>query len=252
MSKDGYKNILGFNIFNGRREALLAELEQRAAAASGNLCLFYANSNFLQQCHGDVARFSQPDIVIANDGIALDLAARFLTGSPFAANLNGTDFTPYLITAGHTFKRVFLLGGAPGVASRASAALAAHPGVELVGHANGYDDMQDEAALIARINEAKPDVLLVALGNPKQEYWLLQHRANLQVKLLVGVGALLDFLSGNVARAPLWVQRIHCEWLFRLLGEPRRLFRRYTVEMGRFFLLCFRYQRQQTVAGKRV
>lgn len=236
------KTILGFPIFNGSREALRAELEHRAELVSGPLCLFYANSNLLQLCHGEAARFSEPGILIANDGVALNLAARLLTGTPFAANLNGTDFTPYLVRTSPIFRRVFLLGGQSGVAAGAAATLAAS-GVEVVGHADGYGDMSDEAALLARINGARPDVLLLALGNPRQEQWLLAHRDVLDVKLLVGVGALLDFLSGRVPRAPRWVQQLRCEWLYRLLGEPRRLLRRYTLEMGRFFWLCLRDRR---------
>lgn len=244
MGYEQYKNILGFYVFNGNADQLITELEQRTADSTDNLCLFYANSNFIQQCHADVDLFTSQNIIIANDGIALDLAARYLTGSAFSTNLNGTDFTPYLIQTSSLFKRVFLLGGKPGVASAAASILASQPGIKVVGYADGYDCMNDEVSLIEKINAAAPDILLLALGNPKQEYWLLQHKDRLQVKLLVGVGALLDFMSGNVPRAPLWIQHLKCEWLFRLFGEPKRLFRRYTIDMARFFWLCIQYQKR--------
>ncbi|SIQ61024.1 beta-1,4-glucosyltransferase [Aeromonas sp. RU39B] len=242
------KNILGFHLFNGSAPELIALLSDKVRAFPNRVSLFYGNSNLFNHCHRDVASFSRPEVVMANDGIALDVAARLLTGSPFAANLNGTDFTPRLMRESALFRRAFLLGGQPGVASRAAITLMGQ-GIEVVGEANGFADMSDEAALIERINQSQPDILLVALGNPAQEYWILRHREQLAVPLVVGVGALLDFLSGRVSRAPNWVQAVRCEWLYRLALEPRRLLRRYTLDMGRFFLLCLMSLRH---AGGRV
>jgi len=247
MGQPGIKHILGYAIFNGTAEQLTAEIETRLARL-GQVCLFYANSNLMQLWNGQQASLQQEDIIIANDGIALDLVAKALTGSRFVANLNGTDYTPHLLASSAHCKRVFLLGAKPGVAERAAAGFARLEGVTVVGCADGYGQMADEAALIQRINDSGAQVLLVALGNPRQEAWLLANRQALKVPLLVGVGALLDFMSGNVKRAPAWVQRLHLEWLYRLLGEPGRLLRRYTLEMGRFFWLCFAYERQQRKA----
>ncbi|MFC3913518.1 WecB/TagA/CpsF family glycosyltransferase [Pseudaeromonas sharmana] len=234
-----YKRILGFDIFDGEKEQLVAHLDQQLT--HGQVCLFYANSNLLQHCYREAAHYQGPGIVIANDGIALDAVAVALTGSRFTANLNGTDFTPYLLQHSQHCRRTFLLGGRPGVAE-AAARRFGELGIEIVGHADGFGAMQDLPALLARINALRPDAILVALGNPAQERWILQHASQLQARLLVGVGALLDFMSGNVKRAPAWVQRLHMEWCYRLCGEPKRLLRRYTVEMAWFFVLCLRWR----------
>jgi beta-1,4-glucosyltransferase len=95
--------------------------------------------------------------------------------------------------------------------------------------------------LCQRINASGADIVLVALGNPRQEEWIRQNMGALNANLLVSVGALLDFLSGGVRRAPMWVQKIRFEWLYRLAQEPQRLLRRYTVDIARFLYLCLRY-----------
>lgn len=241
MEPASVKHIMGYAIFNGTADQLTAEIESRLARL-GQLCLFYANSNLMQLWHGKQSSLQQEDIVIANDGIALDLVAKAITGSRFVANLNGTDYTPYLLASSAHCKQVFLLGAKPGVAERAAARFGQLDGVRVVGTADGYGQMADEAALIQRINASGAQALLVALGNPKQEAWLLAHRHELKVPLLIGVGALLDFMSGNVKRAPAWVQTLHLEWLYRLIGEPKRLFRRYTIEMAWFFVQCLRWR----------
>jgi beta-1,4-glucosyltransferase len=87
--------------------------------------------------------------------------------------------------------------------------------------------------------------MLVAFGNPLQERWILDHADALRAPLIFGVGALLDFLSGNARRAPNWVRRLRMEWLYRLLNEPRRLLKRYSWDLIVFFRQCLR-------AGKRL
>lgn len=239
MTQRHDKRILGFDIFDGEKDQLVAHLDQQLA--NGQTCLFYANSNLLQHCYRQAQHYQGAGIVIANDGIALDAVALMLTGSRFTANLNGTDFTPYLLQHSQHGRRTFLLGGRPGVAE-AAAHRFGELGIEIVGHADGFGALHDLPALLAQINALRPDVLLVALGNPAQEQWILQHASQLEVRLLVGVGALLDFMSGNVKRAPEWVQHLHMEWFYRLCGEPKRLLRRYTIEMAWFFVLCLRWR----------
>jgi beta-1,4-glucosyltransferase len=100
---------------------------------------------------------------------------------------------------------------------------------------DGYSMWQDEAAVNQEINNAKPDILLVALGNPLQEEWILRHRTSLQIPLIFAIGALLEFLSGSIPRAPQILRRLRLEWAFRLAREPRRLVGRYTIGMLKFF-----------------
>ena len=106
------------------------------------------------------------------------------------------------------------------------------PGIKIVGMHLPHQMALGEKEIpevIAKINEAQPDVIWVGLGSPKQDYWMHQHRQVLQAPVMVGVGAAFDFLSGKKAQAPKWMQRSGLEWLFRFCCEPRRLWRRYLI-----------------------
>ncbi|WP_293776182.1 WecB/TagA/CpsF family glycosyltransferase [uncultured Oxalicibacterium sp.] len=205
--------------------------------------LFFANTNFVVQCRSLLPRMQDESVVIVNDGIGLNLASRLVNGQQFAENLNGTDFTPYLLGQAERPLRIFLLGGTPRALAKAEEHVRSRLGQQVAGTCNGYGDLYD-AALIARINQAQPDIVLVALGNPKQERWILDHRDVLSAPVLMGVGALFDFWAGEKSRAPKWVQGMKLEWLYRLALEPRRLMRRYTVDVVKFFVLCYRHRQR--------
>jgi exopolysaccharide biosynthesis WecB/TagA/CpsF family protein len=168
--------------------------------------------------------------LVLNDGVGLEMATR-LAGQRFHYNFNGTDLFPRIfqdLARPEAPLRTFLYGAAPGRADAAAAHIRERfPGVEVVGTVDGYQ--QDDEAVVERINAAAPDLLLVAKGNPLQEEWIHRHAPRLRVKVATGVGALFDFLSGNVPRAPAWMRRAKVEWVYRLLREPRRLFMRYVV-----------------------
>lgn len=95
--------------------------------------------------------------------------------------------------------------------------------------------------LIVQINRSRPDIVFVGMGCPFQELWLIENRSRLKVPVLIGVGAAFDFLSGDKKQAPLWVQNIGFEWLFRLLNDPRRLWYRYTIMNAHFCLLLTKH-----------
>ena len=94
--------------------------------------------------------------------------------------------------------------------------------------------------MLDEINHSGADILLVGLGSPKQDYWMAMHRENIRIPVLIGAGAAFDFLAGTKPQAPRWMQRSGLEWLFRLLCEPRRLWRRYLIGNLRFVVLMFR------------
>ena len=167
--------------------------------------------------------------VLLPDGAGIELAAR-LHGQRMVANLNGTDLCPaLLVEAAARGKSVFLLGAKPGVAATAAARLTdLIPSLRIAGTRDGFEGSKPEGA-IAAINASRADILLVAMGVPKQDIWLHRAHDSLHPDLVLGVGALLDFLSGNVPRAPVWMRRARLEWLWRLAMEPRRMFGRYVI-----------------------
>lgn len=216
------------------------------------ISLLFANSNFIVKCQALLKRMYNDSVLIVNDGIGIDIVAKFLHGHAFKANLNGTDFTPYLFGESSRPLRVFLLGGRPDIVEKAADHVSNKLNQAVVGYCDGYSGLRNSAEVIARINRAKPEVLLVALGNPLQEEWILNHRDELNVGVVTGVGALFDFWAGDKPRAPRLVQKMRMEWLYRLCHEPRRLMRRYTVDMLVFFAQCFRYRNTDfTSAGLR-
>ncbi len=166
-----------------------------------------------------------------------------LLGCPLPERVAGSDLLePLLNLAAERRWRVYLLGGAPGSAEAATKTLTETLGVHVVGWDDcriGIDGADPGGESIARASAAKPDLILVGLGPPKQELWI--HRAADAVRpaVALGIGAGLDFLAGRYKRAPRWVSRIGFEWAFRLLQEPRRLWRRYLIEGPRFALVVF-------------
>jgi beta-1,4-glucosyltransferase len=207
------------------------------------ISLLFANSNFVVKCKALLNRMYNDSVLIVNDGVGLDIVAKFLHGRAFKANLNGTDFTPYLFRESARPLRVFLLGARPDTVKRAAEYVERELGQVVVGYCDGYRSLRNSEQVVDRINRSEAEVLLVALGNPLQEEWILNYRDALDVSVVTGVGALFDFWAGNKPRAPEVIQKMRLEWLYRLCHEPRRLLRRYTVDMLVFFAQCLKYRK---------
>lgn len=179
------------------------------------------------------------DLVVA-DGMPVVVASRLL-GSPVAERVTGADLVPRLA---HLSRRkrygIFLLGATPEVCGVAASRLE-KMGARIVGRLSPpvcLPDEFDNDHILAEIEKANPDILLVAFGSPKQEVWINQHRDRLKVPVCIGIGGSLDFLAGKVARAPGWMQRAGFEWVYRIWAEPRRLVLRYlkdAIGMARYF-----------------
>lgn len=199
-----------------------------------------ANVDFLvQSLHDRELRriMLEADLVLC-DGAPVRWASHLL-GNPLPERVAGADLVPALLEAaeenGH---RIFLLGAAPGVAAQAVDRIRQRwPHTVVAGHfsppvANLLEMDHDE--IVRQIRKAKPDLLLVSFGCPKQEKWISMHLQNLGVPVVIGVGATIDFLAGRVSRAPPWMRRSGLEWLFRLLQEPARLHLRYRANLREF------------------
>jgi N-acetylglucosaminyldiphosphoundecaprenol N-acetyl-beta-D-mannosaminyltransferase len=137
--------------------------------------------------------------------------------------------------------RHFFYGGAPEVAADLARTLQARfPGLQVAGVCSppfGSLSVEEDRAMSAQIAASQADIVWVGLGAPRQEQWMSEHRGRVGAPVLIGVGAAFDFLSGRKRQAPPWIQRRGLEWLFRLLSEPRRLWRRYVLGYPRFVVL---------------
>lgn len=179
------------------------------------------------------------------DGVPLVWASRLL-GTPLPGRVNGTDlFEGVCAAAPAAGLRVFFLGGMPGAADAAARVLRErHPGLEIAGTCCpplGFErDEEESRRVVEAITAAEPHVLVVGLGAPKQELWMYENRARVGVPVSLGIGGSFELVSGMVKRAPRWMQRAGLEWLYRLLREPGRLWKRYAVTNPRFVWIVLR------------
>jgi alpha-1,3-mannosyltransferase len=227
-----------------KEQALSLALAAIATKRSYMICFANAHTVNTARQSDSFSRALQQGLVL-NDGIGVNLASRWLYRTPFPDNLNGTDFTPELLDrlAGGT--AVFLLGGSHGVAERASRAIKAQHGhIQVVGTQHGFFEKEDESEILARIAESGANIVLVAMGHPRQEIWVGQNIDSLNATVMC-VGALLDFYAGTARRAPLWLRRLRMEWIFRLLCEPRRLARRYMIGNATFLANIIKSDRHE-------
>lgn len=188
--------------------------------------------------------------LVLADGWPVVTAARML-GRPLPERVPGSDLVPALCKRAHQQRRplrLYLLGGMPGVPQRAKANIEARwPPVQVVGVDSpplGFEsDDAENAAILTRIAAARPDVLVVGLGAPKQELWVHAHQHQIAAPVALCVGATIDFLAGEKKRAPRWMRRARLEWLHRLASEPRRLARRYARDAWIFPQLVWKERR---------
>jgi len=165
------------------------------------------------------------DLVVP-DGAGVVWAAHF-NGDAMPERVAGYDLVQNLLAKASTKKyRIYMLGGAPGIVEQAkNTAEKRYPGVQIVGTRHGFFTKNDESEIIKNIKSSHPDVLLVALGVPRQEKWLSEFIEEIGVPVGIGVGGTFDVMAGVVKRAPVWMQNAKIEWLYRLLSEPKRAIR---------------------------
>ena len=174
--------------------------------------------------------------LVLPDGIGIKMAADLL-GVPLKQNVNGTDLFPRLCQLLEARDAsLFLLGGQPGVADKVAEVIRAQwPRLRLAGVRDGFFGVAEEGEVAAEVRASGADVVLVARGVPMQDVFIDRHLHQLGVKVAMGVGGLFDFVSGRINRAPVWMRDSGLEWVYRLMQEPSRMWRRYLV--GNFSFL---------------
>jgi exopolysaccharide biosynthesis WecB/TagA/CpsF family protein len=184
--------------------------------------------------------YRKADLVLA-DGMPLVWVSK-LAGKPLKEKVSGSDlFLELCEDAEKNGLSIFLLGSASKEIVEATAARLKekHPGLKIAGAYSpsfGFEKRPEENEAIENmINAAKPDMLFVGVGAPKQEKWISAHGSRIEAGVALGVGASFDFVAGSVKRAPVWMQRSGLEWLFRVIMEPKRMFKRYFIDDFAFF-----------------
>ncbi len=226
--------LFGFDLVHGERSQVAREIARLGALAVADQCVSiqFINAHCVNVLAHDAeyrTALHQADFLLP-DGSGLAIAAQ-LAGVTLGDNLNGTDLFPDICQhAANAGLPIFLLGGKPGVAAGASRAMRSRfPHLRIAGTRHGFWSAEEEAAMIEEINESGAAILFVGLGVPLQEKWIARVRDRLDARVVLGVGGLFDYYSGVIARAPDFVRAAGCEWVWRLMQEPARLFVRYIL-----------------------
>lgn len=223
-SRVPYVHVLGIPVANVTEEEAVALIGEMVTSRRPHQ-IVTVNPEFLVEAQRN-APFRRvlctADLVLA-DGVGVALAAR-LYRQPLRARLPGADLVVRLAAeSARRGWRPFFLGGLPGVAEQAAAALQARwPALCVAGCYAGTPTPDETPELIVRVRRAEPDILFVAYGYPKQELWIARYKEALGVPVMMGVGGTFDYLAGVVPRAPAWMRRWGLEWLYRLYRQPWR------------------------------
>lgn len=248
--------ILNIQISNISMQEMLANLEQGVVLTP--------NVDHLMKLQHDADFFhiyKSADYRVCDSQVLL-YASRFL-GTPLQEKISGSDLFPafYKFHADNKDIKIFLLGGLEGVPDKAAATINQKINREIVvGYYSppfGFEsDEQECLAIVERISRSGATVLAVAVGAPKQEKWIYRYKSHLpMVKIFMAIGATVDFEAGVIRRAPSWMSRLGVEWLYRLMNEPNRLWRRYFIDDLPFFYLLLKqrlslYKNPLTASGQ--
>ena len=240
--------ILGVPVWRGSLKELVADIDS-AAQSNGKSIFDYANIHALNLAYADsrLREFYKECESVFCDGVGVKWAADFL-GRSINERFTPPDWIDLLADQCVAKERsLFFLGGKPGVADKARSNLAdRHSGLRIAGTHHGYFDKNPESLgnqqVVNLINRCNPDILLIEFGIPMQELWLSENTDRLSAPVFLAVGAMFDYLAGDVPRGPRWMTDSGLEWLSRLIIEPRRLWRRYIIGIPQF---CIRILRQK-------
>jgi N-acetylglucosaminyldiphosphoundecaprenol N-acetyl-beta-D-mannosaminyltransferase len=233
-------NIMGVPVDNvTMKEAL--EIVYRFLSENSIHAIYTPNSEIMMAAQREPylkTILNDADLLVA-DGAGVVLASRIL-GKPLPEKVAGFDLVKSVLKISENKSiSFFLFGSKPGVAEEAQKnILRLYPWVNIVGCQNGYFNKDEESKIIDNINSSNADILLVALGAPKQEKWIHENKSKLNVKVCIGVGGTLDVFAGKVKLAPKFFRKNGLEWLYRLYREPRRFIR--MLDLPRFILLAMK------------
>lgn len=230
-NKESTIRVLGVNIWNGSMDRALTWLVERIHSKKSTEVVFANANNLNIACEQRNLKdyFNQSTRVFA-DGSGLALAAK-MCADRFLENVNGTDMFPLLCAELEKKKsKVFLLGAEPEVLEGTIEKIkSCYPKLPIAGYHHGYfgDDETSHKKIISKINHSSADLLVVAMGTPMQEFWLAKYAAELEAPVKIAVGGLFDFIAEKNSRAPMWMRQSGIEWIWRIIQEPKRMWRRY-------------------------
>lgn len=221
--------ILGVSIDNITIDEA-SQITKELINSSNKSCkmIFAPNTEFIMCAQKDEEFFNilKQGSFLTPDSVGVMIGAK-LQNKKFKARIPGQVYFRKIIDDSQKYGySIYLLGGEPGIPEKTKEnLLKIYPKANIVGVHHGYIDSEEEKKVIEEINRLQPNVLFVAMGAPKQEKWIYNHRNELKVDVAAGQGGTFDYESGKIPRAPLWIQKIGMEWLWRLIRQPKRIVR---------------------------
>lgn len=250
-------DFAGIPIHDSSMEELVRHIDENLVQnVSTHIIALNPDSFLVSQRDAEFKRILSSAEFVICDGVGIMIASRLFSERRIEHRLVGLELMLRLcaLSASEGYG-IFLFGGTGGAAECCARALQVRfPSLRVLGFYEPpfVEDERflDNSKIVEKINNLKPDIVFVSLGAPKQEKWIEHHRRELTAAILMGVGASFNFIGGKIPRAPVWMQRIGLEWLFRLLVEPRRLAERYLIGVPHFFLVTVQlYFRSQLRKG---
>lgn len=235
-------SVLGFPVDLLTMESALATIEEFIAEGGSHVVVTADAAGLVtatqDEEHAEVLRSA--DLVTADSVGVLWAGKR--AGHPFPHRVSGVDLAEKLIArSADKGYRVYFLGAAPGVAEQAAEKMRLKfPGCNIVGARHGFFPAESDSVVAVEVAEFKPDVLLVAMGIPRQEKFIAKTREIIKAKVAIGVGGTFDVLSGNIKRAPKVIQKLKLEWLWRLIKDPKKI--KKTSALPRFVWRVLRHK----------
>lgn len=238
-------SVCGVPVDAHTRQSMLDQMLELSEQGRSQSHVCYVNAHVcnLASRDAELHKFLDEANICYADGMSIVWAAR-RHGIELTSRMTAADFFPeYLRQFTALRRRVFLLGGRPGVVERATGHLRHEiPDFEPVGVHHGYLSESLSREVISQVNAARADILLVGMGSPQQEHWIAKHRAQLNVPLVWAVGALFDYSAGVEKRCPRWMGDNGLEWLYRLTQQPRKMAARYLLGNPKFVWHVLRHQ----------
>ena len=231
-------SLLSYNIFSQDINQILSFNQQSVINTINAYSFVIAEKN------KQFKKALQSSDVLLPDGFPIVLAARILKKQKIQ-KIAGADIHNQLLkTANKRNKKVFYLGSSPKTLKKIEFRLRKeYPNIKLGCYSPPYKQKfssEDNNQIIKSINSFEPDMVFVGMTAPKQEIWVNNHKNELNAKIICCIGAVFDFYAGTVKRAPNWMIKIKLEWFYRLIKEPKRMWKRYLIYSPLFFLYLFR------------
>jgi N-acetylglucosaminyldiphosphoundecaprenol N-acetyl-beta-D-mannosaminyltransferase len=235
-------NICGVDFSNISSRELMYILKEKLRGSAQNCFIVTPNVDFIVRANSDIKFrevLNSSELSLCDSAI-VKIASTFL-GNEIEEKITGSDLLNIVCTNLEGKTNFFVLGAKQEIVKISAHNLEQmYPNVNITGFHHGYFGENKDRRIINMINASNPEVLIIGMGSPRQELWVDKNKGFLKIKIILCVGGILDVLAGKIKRAPAWMQKAGLEWFWRLIKDPKRLWKRYLIDDMHFFYLLLK------------